>query len=74
MEIFRTCGFYKSIFTALKPECNRLESMQSLESLSFEDYISILECQPDLNSEGDGMKYVIEVRLKCVYKYFLCVR
>lgn len=38
---------------ALKPECSHLGPIKSLESLLFEDYITALECQPDLAGEND---------------------
>ena len=38
------------------PECRHLGPIMSLESISFEDYITILECQPALAGESDIQK------------------
>ena len=45
-------------FEALKPECSHLGPIKSLEILSFEDYITVLECQPDLAGKSDVDKKV----------------
>ena len=46
---------------ALKPECSHLGPIKSLEDISFEDYISVLECQPDLAGVGDAKKQAVSV-------------
>ena len=50
------------ITIALNPECRHLGPIRSLESLPFEDYISVIECQPDLIGGNDEREQGIKVR------------
>ena len=50
------------LFLELKPECMHLGPVTSLESLPYEKYISILECQPDLAGVGNARKQLVDVR------------
>ena len=45
-----------TLFKVLISECSHLGPIRSLNSLSFEDYITALECQPALAGSDDDEK------------------
>ena len=55
------CTIYRFII-ALNPECSYLGPIRSLESLPFEDYISVIECQPDLIGGNYEQEQGLKVR------------